>query len=388
MIRDRVTWLSYLALALYSYFLNIFGPITPYIKSELALSYTVSSFHFSAIALGMIGAGFVGDALIRRVGRWVALWISIFGISAGALLLIVGHSPIQTIAASFLMGLLGSLILTVVPSVLADEHGDLSPVAFSEANVIASLLSAIAPVLVGWFAASLMGWRAALAVAVVAALALRFAFNSVKLPATRPAPERVSSQPALPIIYWVYWIAIVTVVSVEFCMIFWSADYLETSLGMPKAAAAQAVGLFLAGMILGRLSGSGFASGFGVHRFVTASLLVAALGFLTYWSATTSPVGMIGLFLTGLGVASLYPLILSLAIGSAGSGTVRASASSSLASGVAIFFLPLTLGRLADAVGIHWAYLLVLLLLAIALIIVRITAATAWTESSVRGQRA
>ena len=384
MTRDRATWLSYLTLALYGYFLNIFGPITPYLKSELALSYTVSSFHFSAFALGMIGAGLMGDRLIRRTGRWTALWISIFGISAGSLLLIAGRSPVQTIGASFFMGLVGSLILTVVPSVLADEHGELSPVAFSEANVIASILGAVAPVLIGWFAVSAWGWRAALVVAVVTAVLMRLAFHAARFPATQAVPGPVADQPALPALYWVYWAALVTVVSVEFCMIFWSADYLETILGMPKAGAAQAVGLFLAGMILGRLAGSRFAPRFGVHRFVTASLLVAALGFLIYWAASTALVGLIGLFLTGLGVASLYPLILSLAIGSAGSGTVRASALSSLASGVAIFLLPLTLGRLADALGIHWAYTLVLLLLAIALIIIRMTAVPALVREGLR----
>src|SRR5512135_2452896 len=138
MIRDRVTWLAYLMLAFYGYFLNIFGPITPYLKSELKLSYTVSSFHFSAFAIGMIAAGLLGHRVVERLGRWTALWISAFGISLGSLLLIAGRSPALTIGASFFMGLVGSLILTVVPSVLADQQGEHRAVAFSEANLIAS----------------------------------------------------------------------------------------------------------------------------------------------------------------------------------------------------------------------------------------------------------
>ena len=279
MIRHRVTWLSYLTLGLYSYFLNIFGPITPYLKGELRLSYTISSFHFSAFALGMIGAGLVGNSLIRRTGRWTALWMSIFGVSAGSLLLIAGRTSVQTIGASFLMGLLGSLILTVVPSVLADQHAEMSSVAFSEANVVASSLGALAPLLVGWLAPSILGWRSALVLAVMAAILMRLAFDTVHLPATQAPDEKGMNEKALPILYWVYWVGLVAVVSVEFCMVFWSADYLQTQLGMPKAAAAQAVGLFLAGMILGRFAGSRLAPRFGAHRFVTASLLVAVLGF-------------------------------------------------------------------------------------------------------------
>ena len=52
--RDRFTWLAYLSLAVYGYFLNGLGPITPFLKEELHLSYTVSSFHFTAFAVGIL----------------------------------------------------------------------------------------------------------------------------------------------------------------------------------------------------------------------------------------------------------------------------------------------------------------------------------------------
>jgi len=96
---------------------------------------------------------------------------------------------------------------------------------------------------------------------------------------------------------------------------------------------------------------------------VTASILVASLGFLIFWKSGIVFLGLAGLFLTGLGVASLYPLILSLAMGVAGDNTVQASARATLASGTAILASPLVLGRLADAVGIGLAYGVVVLLL-------------------------
>jgi len=64
-----------------------------------------------------------------------------------------------------------------------------------------------------------------------------------------------------------------------------------------------------------------------------------------------------------LGVANLYPLILSLTIGATKGNTVQASARATLASGTAILTLPLVLGRLADAVDIRLAYGIVVLLL-------------------------
>jgi fucose permease len=132
---------------------------------------------------------------------------------------------------------------------------------------------------------------------------------------------------------------------------------------MLKANAAQAVSVFLAAMIVGRMLGSRLVQRFSTRGVVTASILMAGLGFLIFWRTQNVLVGLIGLFLTGLGVANLYPLILSLTIGAANGNTVQASARATLASGTAILLLPLVLGRLADAVGIRLAYGVVLLLL-------------------------
>src|SRR5688572_26015439 len=109
--RDRFTWLAYLLFAFFAYFLNTFGPITPFLKDELGLSYTVSSLHFTAYAIGLLLAGLTGHILIERIGRRYALWLGAFGISLSAFILLAGKSAVVTIGASFCMGLVSSLIL-------------------------------------------------------------------------------------------------------------------------------------------------------------------------------------------------------------------------------------------------------------------------------------
>lgn len=170
-------------------------------------------------------------------------------------------------------------------------------------------------------------------------------------------------------------------------MIFWSADYLETGLGMLKANAAQAVSLFLAGMILGRLAASRLVSRFTTQRLAALSILIAFGGFLVFWIAQSPVVGMASLFVTGLGVASLYPLTLSLAISNAGGNSSQASARATLASGSAILALPLVLGRLADAVGIRQAYGVVALLLVLVFLITWFTSRLSPAGRLPAGQR-
>ena len=361
--RDRFTWLAYLSLAVYGYFLNVLGPITPFLKTELGLTYTVSSFHFTAFAIGILLVGIGGHLVIRRLGRRRSLWIGLFGMSLSALLLIIGGSAFITIGASFLMGWIGSLILAIIPAALSDRHGDMQAVALSEANVIASLLATGAPLLVGWFADSI-GWQWALGMMACVPVLMFLGLgkdSSLTNPST--ATQRSPTQRSLPALFWIYWLGLFLGVSVEFCMIFWSANYMEQVLGLAKANAAQAVSLFLGAMIVGRILGSRLVQRFSPRTVVTASILVAGMGFLIFWRAEGSITGLTGLFITGLGVANFYPLILSLAIGAANGNTDQAGARVTLASGTAILILPLALGRLADGVGIQQAYAIVIILL-------------------------
>jgi len=363
--RDRFTWLAYLSIALYGFFLNVLGPITPFLKDELHLTYTVSSLHFTAFAIGILLIGLGGHLVIQRIGTFPSLWVGLFGMSLGALLLLTGRNPIITIGASFFMGLVGSLVLAIVPVALSDQHGELKAVALSEANVIASLLSTLAPLLVGWFVLALGDWRWALGSMALTPILMFLLLGRDSQPAAASTPngELVQHNKPLPPLFWLYWTAIMLGVSIEFCMIFWSADYIEQVLGFIKADAAQAVSLFLLAMILGRFLGSRLVQRFATRAVITVSIIIAAIGFLLFWSASFSWLCLTGLFLTGLGVANFYPLLLSLAINASNGNTVQAGARATLASGTAILALPLVLGRLADVVGIRSAYAVVLVLL-------------------------
>lgn len=315
--RDRNTWLAYIALAFYGYFLNSFGAITPFLKEEFDLSYTTSSLHFTAFAFSILIIGFWGQNLIYQIGQWNSLWIGIFGISISVYVLLAGNSPAITISASFFMGLIGSLNLIIVPIMLTEQHRKYHVVAISEANFFTSLVASAAPLIVGWSAQVFNSWRLALgSVALIPILILLvFGKQTTTLPPTNKKEQTTKEKKALPFLYWVFWISIVLAVSAEFCMIFWSAIYLETNLGMLKVDAAQAISLFLTAMIIGRFIGSRLVHYFSTHRVITISVLLAISGFLVFWLAGNVMSSLIGLFITGLGVASFYPLFLSLAIG-------------------------------------------------------------------------
>lgn len=360
--RDRFTWLAYLLLAFYAYFVNVLGPITPFLKDELNLTYTVSSLHFTAFALGMLATGLGGHLVTQRIGRRRTLWTGAFGLGLGTALLVVGRIAPLTIGAAFLMGLIGTLILIIVPSALSDQHGEARAIAISESNVMASLFSMAAPLMVGWTATLFGNWRYALGIMALMSTPLFLGFRTTAV-AEGIVHEDEPASGKLPLMYWVYWIAIVLGVSVEFCMVSWSADYLAQGLSLARADAAQAVSIFLGAMIVGRWAASLLVRKFSTHSAVMAYILTTAVGFALFWLTGNVVVVLVGLFITGLGVAGLYPLLLAMAIGVSGRNTTQASARATLASGTAILALPLVLGRLADIVGIHQAYSVVIALL-------------------------
>jgi fucose permease len=69
----------------------------------------------------------------------------------------------------------------------------------------------------------------------------------------------------------------------------------------------------------------------------------------------------------GLGVAPLYPLTMSFAVGVAGPAANKASARLNSAFGAAILIAPIALGAIADEVGLAMAHLTLPFLICLAL---------------------
>ncbi len=354
--RDRLTWLAYGMLGFFNYLLSGLGPLMPFLRQELNLSYTVASLHFSAFAIGMIVAGLVGDRIVARFGRWATFWAGAAGLSVGAVTLTLFRHPALTVGSVLLMGSVGSLALVLIPAVLADRHGPRRAIAIVEANILAAATGAMSGIVIGAGVQTILGWRGAFLLVLAIPLALALRYRDVALP--MPARETNSAgdgSARLPAAFWAYWATVVLAVGIEFSLIFWGADFLVAS-GLSAGAAATTVSLFLWGMVAGRLAGRQIAQRVATERLLPVSLAVSAAGFLVYWLAPAASLAVAGLFVAGFGVANLFPITSALALGAAPGLSTEAGARLSLASGTAILAAPLLLGALADAVGIWLAY--------------------------------
>ncbi|WP_309570306.1 MFS transporter [Deinococcus sp.] len=365
--RDWQVTLGYAGFGLYSFCVALLGPAVPFLRAELHLSYGTAGLHATMFALGAVVVGAAGERLTHRLGRSLTFRLGAAGTGLAVALLAAGRIPAVTLLASLLLGLGTSMLLTTAQALLSDRDGSHQRIALMEAGIVSSLSGSLAGLLIGAAQQSGPGWRAALILPVLGALTLtgrgsRPSTRSLTLPTTAAEP--------LPRPFWLAWYLVLAVVTVEWCLSFWAAAYL-TSRGLTPSAAAGLFSMYLLALLAGRLLG-----GVAIRRsrrptrqLVMSALLLTAAGFSVFWLAHAPGVQLGGLLITGLGVANLYPLTLSVALATAPDVADLASVRVSLAVGLAILVAPLALGALADRVDLQVAYGLVPCALLAALIL-------------------
>jgi fucose permease len=158
-------------------------------------------------------------------------------------------------------------------------------------------------------------------------------------------------------------------VAAEMCLSVWSTDFFISVVGLSRTDAVLAFGAFPAAMLTGRFAGSRLTRSWSPLTLLFSALFLTLVGLPLFWLARLPALNILGLFITGLGIANQYPLTMSIAVGLAKEKTNQASARVTLAVGIALLTAPFYLGTLADTLGLQNAFGMVLVLMTTALII-------------------
>ncbi len=376
LVRDRLTWVIYVQLSLWCYFLYGFGPVAPLLRDELHISRTLASLHGTGFAVGGIIGGAVIPALTRRYGRNRLIWGGLTLISAAAAGMFAAHHLALTLFFATLASFGGSLLVNGVVSALTEHHGTAGPAAISEANAAAAAVGLVAPLIVGLAYGLGLGWRVGLVLVVVPTVVLAV-FAGVRAPEPLPSTTGGPRTGKLPTAYWLAATSLFATGSVEVCLTLWGSDVLRARAGVSPGVATAAVSMMIAGMVAGRVLGGRLLLRFRPARMLLAALGVSAAGFALFWAATVPWLAVSGLFVCGLGVGLHYPLGIGLALAHSDGQPDLAAARASFAVGISFAVAPFALGSLADAVGPHTAFLLVPgFLLLSAVVVARLERAT------------
>lgn len=337
------------------------GIVLGELRDELHISGVVAAAHGSAFGLGMLGLGAFGSGMLARVGRPRAFWASVASVAAGITLLCVAHVWPLTLLGASMAGVACSMLVLLMPGIIADHHGERRAAAYAAVNGVPGLAGISFSLLVGGVISAGGSWRwpyGILTLSIVAAVVV--VGRRVSIPRSDVTPVRALPLFRLAGIRGPY-LHIVHAVMVEFPVGIWAVAYLKEVGGASSGLAASlgaiwGLFLFVTRMSLPRL----------IHRVGgwarSISFGMAAAGALVMWMGPGLWPRVLGLTIVSIGAGPLYPLAVDNLYERGAADTMALGAVTALASGTAVTIGPLLLGVLADAVGLRNALLFVPLL--------------------------
>ena len=370
-VRDRLTWLAYAMLAYIGFSQSILGPLMPFLRTELQLNYTLGGLLPATLATGLIVSGLISDRLARRWSRRAVFWLGALGLAVGVTLLTLSYRFESALIAVLAMGTCSSLTQVMIQAILSDRHGEGRSIALTEANVAASLSTTVTPLVIGSLQSTGVGWRMIPVLIVFFLTLLALSFYRQPIP-DRPALQTRNAEEKgqLSVQFWLYWIVLFFITAVEMSVVVWATDFLDSVAGLSRTDAVLGYSAFPAAMLVGRIAGSRLTRRWSSLTLLLITLGISLAGFPLFWLARLPALNILGLFVTGLGIANMYPLTISIAIGLAQDQSNLASARVSMGVGSALLTAPLLLGWLADRLSLQFAYGMVVVLLVAALAIV------------------
>jgi len=156
----------------------------------------------------------------------------------------------------------------------------------------------------------------------------------------------------MPGAFWPFLLLIFLGVGTEWSVGFWATEYLKGLPGGSVSLAAAGAGVFQIAAVCGRFTTSRLMGRVSERRILAIAILLTAIGFPFYWLRASPLSAFAGLALCGFGVATFYPLALSLGLEASGGNAAKASSLAASGAGTAIFTMPLLLGLVADRAGL------------------------------------
>jgi fucose permease len=335
------------------------GPIVPFLRAEFHLDYGAAAMHMSAFALGQMLSGLAAPVCVRRLGLRRSIWGGMIGMLIGITGFVLAPVPALSLVSILFMSLSGCVSLSCLQISITGLAGPFRSQALMEANVAASVMSALAPFALVAGVALGLGWRVFWP-AFALGLATACLFGARPIAAAVPdagAEKTAAGKERLPAAFWRIWALTFIAVGVEWSVGFWATEYLKGLPGHSFGLAAAGAGVFQIAAVAGRLVSSRLMARFKERRILAAAMTLTLLGFPLYWLRADALSALVGLALCGLGVSNFYPLSLSLGLGAAEGQTASASSWEAAAAGAAIFSMPLLLGLVADRAGLSTALL-------------------------------
>ena len=167
---DRITWITYLQLSLFAFFLYGFGATQALLRDEQGTSRTIASLHAIVFAAANVIAGLLIPHLMERWGRGRVIRYAVIVMSLGIAVYTAPFGLPASLIGTALVSCGGVSLVATANAFILDYQGSAGPAALTQANALAALFGFLVPLIIGLTTALAWGWRTGLWALIVALL--------------------------------------------------------------------------------------------------------------------------------------------------------------------------------------------------------------------------
>ena len=302
-------------------FVDIIGVATNHIKADFALSDVMANSLSTALFIWFFILSIPVAMMMNKIGRKSTVLLSFAVQTVAFLVMLVDYSMTTVIIAIVLLGIANTILqVSLNPLVTDVVSGDTLTSTLTLGQFVKAVCSFITPILVAAFSGMAFGWKFIFPVyAVVSLIALVWLWlTKINDTKARDAKTDLSFGGALGLLkdpfILLYFLAILVLVGVDVGMNVTFPAYLQDKFGLDAAAgdrgnsfyfAAKAVGAFLGGILLMKIS---------EKNFYKCSVVLALVGIAALTVVPSKVAAYICVILFGLGYANLFAIVMSLAL--------------------------------------------------------------------------
>ena len=346
------------------------APLIPFVQAQLLLEPYVLGFLLLGLGVGSFVGMPLAGRLTQRIGARNAILLS--GLASCLLLVVLSLVPGFYIECAALLAYgvtLGCLEVSVniYGTHLENRNQARLMSGLHAAYSIGEVVSAVALTslfVLGLAPGQAVGTLMALLALTMIVLLRRIENHPIEVP--RKTKEKRSNGLAFN-----GSVAILALVCAVIFLTEGSAIYLRDYAGVPQEVSAVGYTLFVIAMAISRLIGDKLAMKFGAVTMLSIGigLMFTTLLALVFFPYPAS--AMVSLFIMGLGIANIAPIVISAASRSAVMDSVKAITAVTTVGYGGLLAGPALIGAISSAVSLQGAFLMVCALLAVSLILVQ-----------------
>jgi FHS family L-fucose permease-like MFS transporter len=301
-------------------FVDLVGIGVDRVKSDFDLSGTLAQFIPAAVFLWFFLLSVSVGIFQDRYGKRFTVNLGMVITGVGLFIPYFYYTYISTLVGFALLGIGNTIVQVSANPLLVDVVPDSRRASFlSLSQFIKAIGSMIAPILAGIFAARFGDWKIVLLVYGIVSVLSVVWLGSVKIVERQPERAAATLRSSFKLLGNGYILMMVLgiflVVGIDVGVNTVSGQFFMQRLGIVSENAEKARSIYFLGRMLGTLGGALLLTRLSSRHFLLWSSVLTLIAFLVLIVSPFPSAGWVIIFIIGLTVANIFPLIFSITVG-------------------------------------------------------------------------